>query len=56
MPHLRKESGQRARKRTSFLKLFPASSPLEYVSMDILGPLPKTEHGNRFLLVITDRF
>jgi hypothetical protein len=24
--------------------------------MDILGPLPKTEHGNRFLLVISDRF
>jgi RNase H-like domain found in reverse transcriptase/Reverse transcriptase (RNA-dependent DNA polymerase)/Integrase zinc binding domain/Integrase core domain/Chromo (CHRromatin Organisation MOdifier) domain/Retroviral aspartyl protease len=44
------------RKRTSFLKLFPASEPLEYVSLDILGPLPKTEHGNRFLLVITDRF
>jgi transposase InsO family protein len=44
------------RKRTSFLKLFPASEPLEYLSMDILGPLPKTPHGNRFLLVITDRF
>jgi Integrase core domain/Integrase zinc binding domain/Chromo (CHRromatin Organisation MOdifier) domain len=44
------------RKRTSFLKLFPAAEPLEYVSLDILGPLPKTEHGNRFLLVITDRF
>ena len=26
------------------------------MAMDILGPLPKTEHGNRFLLVITDRF
>jgi Chromo (CHRromatin Organisation MOdifier) domain/Integrase core domain len=24
--------------------------------MDILGSLPKTSHGNRFLLVITDRF
>jgi transposase InsO family protein len=24
--------------------------------MDILGPLPKTERGNRFLLVISDRF
>jgi hypothetical protein len=44
------------RKRTSLLKLFPASAPLEYVSMDILGPLPKTAHGNRFLLVMTDRF
>jgi transposase InsO family protein len=44
------------RARTSFLKLFPASEPLEYVSMVILCPLPKTQHGNRFLLVITDRF
>jgi hypothetical protein len=44
------------RKRTSFLKLFPASGPLEYVSMDILGPLSKTDHGNRFLFVITNRF
>jgi hypothetical protein len=44
------------RKRTSFLKLFPASGPLEFFAMDILGPLPQTEHGNRFLLVISDRF
>jgi transposase InsO family protein len=42
--------------RTSFLKLFPASVPLEFVVMDILGPLPKHEHGNRLLLVISDRF
>jgi hypothetical protein len=44
------------RKRTSFLKLFPAYGPLELVAVDILGPLPKTEHGNRFLLVISDQF
>jgi Integrase zinc binding domain len=44
------------RKRTSFLKLFPASGPLEFVAMVILDPLPKPEHGNRFLLVISDRF
>jgi Integrase zinc binding domain len=30
------------RQRTSFLKLFPAAEPLEYVSLDILGPLTKT--------------
>jgi hypothetical protein len=41
---------------TIFLKLFPASETLEYVEVDVLGPLPKTEHGNRFLLVMTGRF
>jgi Integrase zinc binding domain len=44
------------RTRTSVLKLFPASVPLEYVAIDILGPLPRTSHGNMFLLVMTDRF
>jgi transposase InsO family protein len=44
------------RKRVSLLKLFPATEPLEFVAIDILGPLPKTVHGNRYLLVITDRF
>jgi transposase InsO family protein len=44
------------RKRTSFLKLLPEDGPLEFVAMVILGLLPKTEHGNRFLLVISDRF
>jgi hypothetical protein len=24
--------------------------------MEILGPLPRTKHGNRFLLVIADRY
>ena len=38
------------------MKLFPATKPLEYVAMDILGPLPNTKHGRRFILVITDRF
>ena len=43
-------------KHQKFLKLFPASGPLEFVAMDILGPLPKSHRGNRFILVITDRF
>jgi hypothetical protein len=43
-------------RRTNPLGLFPANAPLESVAMDILGPLPKTRHGNRFLLVIADRY
>lgn len=44
------------RTRVNHMKLFPANEPLEFVAIDILGPLPKTAHGNRFLLVISDRF
>jgi hypothetical protein len=44
------------RTKTSYLKLFPASSRLEYASINLLGELPETAHGNRFLLVMTDRF
>ena len=38
------------------MRLFPARKPLEFVAMDILGPFPRTRHGMRFILVITDRF
>ena len=44
------------KRKTNPLKLFPAKGPLESVAMDILGPLPRTKHGNRFLLVIADRY
>ena len=41
---------------SQFLKLFPASRPLEFVAIDILGHLTKTAQGNRFLLVMSDRY
>ena len=44
------------RKHLNRLKLFPASRPLESLAIAILGPLPKTKAGKRFLLVVTDRF
>ena len=44
------------RKHASLLKLFPAETPLDFVAIDILGPLPRTSKGHRFLLVITDRY
>ena len=43
-------------KRMHPLRLFPARSPLEALSIDILGPLTKTKKRYRFLLVVTDRF
>ena len=44
------------RKRLIRLRLFPATHPLESPAVDILGLLPKTNAGQRFLLLITDRF
>ena len=44
------------RRHLNRLRLFPATRPLEAVAIDILGPLPKTDGGFRFLVIITDRF
>lgn len=44
------------RTHQSPLTLFPANAPLEYVAIDILGPLPRASSGHRFVLVMTDRF
>lgn len=33
-----------------------ASFPWQHISVDILGPLQKTPRGNKFLLVVVDRF
>ena len=44
------------RKHANNLKLFPPRGPLENTIIDILGPLPRTTTGNRFVVVMTDRF
>lgn len=49
-------NGVRFRKHLSRLMLFPALCPLQSVSIDILGPLPRTKQEKSFFLVITDRF
>ena len=45
------------RQHAAPMKLFPASGPLEFVAIDILGPLkPAAQDGSKFVLVMTDRF
>jgi len=44
------------RRHTAPLTLFPATEPLTELSVDIFGPIPASKKGNRFILVITDRF
>ena len=46
----------RLRRKSTALQLFPATGPLEFVAIDILGPFIRTKNGNRYLLVIGDRF
>lgn len=43
------------RQHASTHKTFPASGPLQFVAVDILGPLPKTADGYQYVLMITDR-
>ena len=38
------------------MQLELASRPLERIAMDILGPLPLTENGNKYILVVGDYF
>ena len=33
-----------------------AGEPFERVAMDIIGPLPRTERGNRNILTVVDHF
>ena len=44
------------RAHQSPLKLFPATTPLEYIAIDILGPLKRASTGDQYLLIISDRF
>ena len=38
------------------LKQYPVGVPCERIGIDILGPLPETFHGNKYIVVIGDYF
>ena len=44
------------RKQRAPMQLELAGHPMEWIAMDILGPLPLTECGNKYILVIGDYF
>ena len=42
--------------KEGYLQLFSAKEPFEMVAIDIIGPLPLTMKGNRYILSVIDRF
>lgn len=38
------------------MKAFNVGAPFERIAVDILGPLPRTKQGHKYLLVIGDYF
>ena len=44
------------RKNTKEMKLFTPKAPLAFVAIDILGELITTKRGNRYIVVISDRY
>ena len=44
------------RKPRAPLKLYMVGAPMERIAMDIMGPLPTTRQGNKYLLVAMDYF
>ena len=43
-------------KKEGLMQLFPVNNPFEIVHMDIVGPLPVTKSGNRYVLTMMDRY
>ena len=37
-------------------KFFQPSGPLKNIAIDLLGPLSKTRNGNKYIVVISDRY
>ena len=38
------------------MKLFPATKPFDQISVDIVGPLPTSHSGNRYIVTMIDKF
>ncbi|XP_076247766.1 uncharacterized protein LOC143187432 [Calliopsis andreniformis] len=38
------------------MQIYNVGAPFERIAMDVVGPLPKSSSGNRFLLVVADYF
>ncbi len=44
------------KKQKAPLQLYTVGAPMERIAIDIMGPLPVSRNGNRYLLVTMDYF
>ncbi|MCP5016830.1 MAG: transposase family protein, partial [Ketobacter sp.] len=49
-------SKQTPNRREGYMNQFITTKPFEIVHMDIVGPLPRTKSGNRYILTMMDRY
>jgi hypothetical protein len=47
---------KKSRNNKSAMKQYNVGLPMERVALDILGPLPRTAKGNKYILVVADYF
>ena len=45
-----------ARKIRALLNQYNVGAPMERQAIDVLGPLPQSDEGNRFMLIAADYF
>ena len=43
-------------KHRAHLNQIPVAAPLDRIAIDILGELPETDNGNKYVLVLSDYF
>ena len=48
--------GGRGDRRSGKMKAFPAAAPFELISVDLVGPLPETVDGFRYIFTSIDKF
>jgi Integrase zinc binding domain len=47
---------KRGPKRSAPMTMFPPDGALEFISMDVLGPLSTSRRGHKYIIAITDHF
>ena len=48
--------GSHRKKFQAPMQVYTVGAPFERIAIDVLGPLPETEQGNRYIVIIMETF